>query len=62
MRMTIKEWESHRVCGSSYIIKYETRNSHGEMVVKTSFYNKYIKKFTRLFKDTVITSFEEIRG
>ena len=62
MRMTGKELEGHQLCKSSYIIKYETRNSHGEMIVKTSLYNKYLKKFTKLFKDAVITSFEEVKG
>lgn len=58
--MTIKEWNLHKECPKAYIIEYTTRNGKGSMIVKKSFYEKYIKKFTKLFKDAFITSFTEI--
>ena len=59
MKLTYKEWKSHQECSSSYIIDYISPIGTGHIEVKTSFYNKYIKKFTKALKDCVITSFVE---
>lgn len=59
--MTQNEYSIHEACQSMYIIEYETSYGRGHMEVKTSFYNKYIKKFTRVLKDASITSFKEIK-
>ena len=59
--MTRYEFALHEACQSMYIIEYETSYGRGHMEVKTSFYNKYIDKFTKVFKDANIKSFKEIK-
>ena len=60
MKMTYKEYESHRLCKSYYVIKYISPIGKGQYIVKTSLYNKYLKKFTKALKDCEIISMEEI--
>lgn len=59
--MTQNEYSIHEDCQSMYIIEYTTPYGNGYMEVKTSFYNKYIKKFNKVFKDASIISFKEIK-
>lgn len=60
MKMTRKEYDVHYHCNKYYIIDYITDSGNkGHMEVKTSFYDKYIKKFTKAFKNATITSFME---
>lgn len=60
MKMTNKEHDAHRKCSTKYVIDYVTPNGKGHIEVKTSFYDKYMKKFTKLFKDAVIIKMEEV--
>lgn len=61
MKMSKSEYDFHEHCQSMYVIDYETAYGKGHMEVKTSFYEKYLKKFTRAFKDSTIISFKEVR-
>ena len=61
MKLTNKEHEAHCNCKSYYVIDYVAPSGKGHMKVKTSFYDKYLKKFSKAFKDAVIVSMEEIR-
>lgn len=61
-RMTYKEWDSHKSCSSYYEIIYRTEHSTGVVKVKTSYYDKFIKKFTKAFLDAEIISFTQYKG
>ena len=56
-----KEYNSIKANPMMIRIKYQSKNSSGEIVIDRSYYLKIQKKFTRLFKDCTILSFEEIR-
>lgn len=59
--MTIKEHESHVKCKTKFIIEYVNESGgKGHIEVKTSFYEKYIKKFSKAMKDVQILSFMEV--
>ena len=61
MKMTIKEHESHEKCKTKFIIEYVNKSGgKGHIEVKTSFYDKYIKKFSKAMKDVEILSFMEV--
>ena len=61
MKMTIKEHEIHRTCKTKFIIEYVNKSGgKGHIEVKTSFYEKYIKKFSKAMKDVTILSFMEV--
>ena len=58
--MTQKEHKEHMNCKKYYVIEYVTPNGNGIVKVKTSYYDKYLKKFSKAFKDAVIVKFEEV--
>ena len=60
MKMTHKEHDQHVKCKKYYVIEYVTPNGSGVVKVKTSYYDKYLKKFSKAFKDAVIVKFEEV--
>ena len=61
MKMTIKEHESHQKCKTKFIIDFiNPSGGKGHIEVKSSFYDKYIKKFSKAMKDVVILSFMEV--
>lgn len=59
--MTLKEINAIKANPVMIRIKYRSGYSSGEVVIDRSYYLKIQKKFTRLFKDCSIISFEEIR-
>ena len=54
-RITNNDYESFKRDEKFLLIEYETKNGKGRMVVKQSYYNKFINKFTKLLKDCLIT-------
>ena len=61
MKLTNKEHEVHRTCKTKFIIEYVNNSGgKGHIEVKTSFYEKYIKKFSKAMKDVTILSFMEV--
>ena len=63
MKMTSKEYEVHMNCKTKFIIEYVNNSGgKGHMEVKTSFYEKYIKKFLKAMKDVTILSFMEVEA
>ena len=62
MKMTwsLKKHEEFKKCKTSYVIDYVTPSGKGHMMVKTNYYDQFIKKFTKAFSDAVIVSFVEV--
>lgn len=57
MRISKKEYERHHDSKEEYYtITFESEYSSGQVIVKTSFYNEFMKRFNKVFKDCVITS------
>lgn len=62
MKMTwsLKKHETFQKCKSMYIIDYVTDHGSGHIEVKTNYYDEFIKRFTKAFKDAQIVSFVEV--
>lgn len=60
-RIRFKNWneyEKHRKCDKYYVIRYKTQHSFGYYKIKTSLYEDYLKKFSKVLKDCQIVSME----
>ena len=55
MKITAKDYKKfHDDKEEYYEIEYETPYSKGKMIVKCSFYNAFLNKFTKVMKDCEI--------
>lgn len=62
MKFTNKEHDGFMTCPTYYEITYKAPHGEGVIKVKTKYYDRFIKKFTKAFKDATIISFIEKRG
>ena len=57
---TKKKQKEFEECKFSYLIKYTSPHGHGKIIVKTAYYNEFIKKFSKALEDVHIISMVEI--
>lgn len=57
MKISNKDYIRHHDSKEEYYtITYESGYSSGQVIVKTSFYNEFMKRFNKVFKDCTIRS------
>lgn len=44
---------------SVYELYYRSQNGEGKMIVLVSYYERYLKKFNKVFKDCMMISFKQ---